>query len=203
MLRWLGNFLAPGRFPAPPLPDPARPMTAIVFYEHGDADVLQLVNDFPSPSPAPGSRQVLVQVCAAGLNPLDFKMRKGPIANFLYPKPKISGLDISGKVISSPPGSSFKPGDKVYAMLPLLCTQYGGYASVCCVDEDLLALAPDNVDLVSLASIPLVANTVVQAMRPVVQSFHGDTKGKKCVIQAGSGGVGTFAIQYCAKVFKY
>jgi len=63
-----------------------------------------------------------------------------------------------------------------------------------------IAKAPDNISLEELASLPLVGCTIIQAIKPVIKSFHGDLKGKKCFIQGGSGGVGVFAIQYCANV---
>jgi NADPH:quinone reductase-like Zn-dependent oxidoreductase len=81
-------------------------------------------------------------------------------------------------------------------MLPILGTGFGAYASRCCIDEKMLSPAPDNVKLCDLAALPLVACTVITAMRAVVNAFDGDVKGKKCFISCGSGGVGTFAIQY-------
>ncbi len=85
-------------------------------------------------------------------------------------------------------------------MLPLLGTQYGGYCANCCVDAANIVLAPDNVSLIECASISLVACTVYQGLKPVIDAFKGNTTGKKCFIQSGSGGVGLFAIQYCSKV---
>eukprot|EP01039_Chlorochromonas_danica_P001215 gene1215-1325_t len=202
IFRSLGNLVAPGRFPSPALPDPQRVMTCVIMDQHGPPDVLHLVDNFPAPTLKPNSRQVLVNVCGAGINPLDCKMRKGPIANFLYPKPKISGLDISGIVEKAPEDSIFKPGDRVYSMLPLLGTQYGGYASQCVVEENILAHAPAGFDLVDLATIPLVSCTVIQAFRSVISTFKGVTKGLRCFISAGSGGLGSFAVQYCSKVLE-
>lgn len=202
LFRKVANTIAPGRFPPSPLPDPNRRMVAVVMREHGPPSVLQLDDSFPAPMPAPGTRHVLVQVCGAGLNPLDCKMRQGPIASFLYPKPKVCGLDISGKVVSAPSDSMFKQGDRVFAMLPLLGSQYGAYAGYCCVDESILALAPSSTDLMELATIPLVACTVIQALRPIVSAFNGQTAGRRCFVQAGSGGLGSFAVQYCARALS-
>lgn len=200
MMQSIARFLAPNRLPPSPLSDADHPMEAVVMYQHGPSSVLIYESSYPSPIPAPGSRQVVVEVVAAGINPVDFKMRTGPVADFMYPKPKIIGSDIAGIVKSAPIDSKFKVGDRVYSMLPLLGTSFGGYASQCCVEESLLAHAPENIDLKELASIPLVACTIVQALRPVRAAFGNNTQGKKCFIQAGSGGVGTFAIQYCANV---
>ncbi|RYH31983.1 NADP-dependent oxidoreductase [archaeon] len=202
ILHSAANFFAPGRFPTSPIPSIQHSMKAVVMIEHGGPDVLKIVNDFPVPEPAPESRQVVVEIAGSGLNPVDFKMRRGPIANFIYPKPKIIGSDISGKVIMAPVDSYFKPGDRVFAMLPLLGTQYGGYAEKCCMDETILAKAPSSGNLVDLASLPLAICTVVQAFRPIVKAFNGQTRGLKCFVVAGSGGLGSFAIQYASKVLQ-
>ncbi len=184
MLRKIAEILSPSRFPPSPVPSSTEKMTAVVMERHGDAAVLHEA-EFAKPCISPKSRQVLIRVVAAGLNPVDFKMRKGPIADFIYPKPKIIGSDISGVVVEVNEGSQFRVGQNVLAMLPLLGTQYGGYAHYCCVDEELVVSAPDGVDMVELGTVPLVACTVVQALRGVVTAYGGDTKGKKCFVQAG------------------
>lgn len=199
MLLSLASVLSPGRFPPAPLQDTERTMRAVVIHRHGGPENLVL-EDFPAPIPNPRARHVLVEVSHAGLNPVDFKMRKYNISDLAYPKPKIIGSDISGRVLSAPTDSPFAVGDRVFGMLPLLGTQYGGYATQCCIDENYLCHAPDNVSLKDLSSIPLVACTIVGALRPVIEAFNGQTAGRKCFIQAGSGGVGTFAVQYCANV---
>ena len=168
---------------------------------HGGPEVLEYKTSVPCPFPS-NSKQVTVDIAVAGLNPVDFKMRIGPIADFLYPKPKIIGSDFAGVIINTPPGSKFVVGQRVFGMLPLLGTPFGSYCSRCCIDESILCPAPQNVSLRDLGSIPLVACTIIQAMRPVISSYNGLTEGKKCFIQAGSGGLGTFAIQYCANVLK-
>ena len=197
-MRSLLGTLAPSRFPPAPKMSKEKTMNAVVMYQHGSPDVLVYKNDFPAPEPI--SKQVLCSVVGAGLNPVDFKMRKGPIHDTIYPKPKIIGSDFAGIVGSAPSDSKFKPGDKVFGMLPLLGSNYGSYAEYVCIDEKILALAPENVDLETLAVIPLVACTIIQALRPVVKCYGNSIKGKKILIQAGSGGLGTMAIQYCANV---
>jgi len=198
MFRWVGSYFAPTRFPPPPVGDETNLMKAVIIRHHGGPEVLEYT-DFPTPRPSEGSTDIVVDIVAAGLNPVDCKLRVGPAANFLYPKPKIVGGDMAGIVSFAPDGSSFKKGQRVFAMLPLLCSPFGSYAEKCCVAEDILCLAPSNHSLVDLATIPLVATTVIQAMRPVKEAYPGDKiKGKKVFIPNGSGGVGTFAIQYCA-----
>lgn len=203
MLRSIAGLVSPSRFPTAPGRDKNSTMKAIVMRTHGNLDVL-VYEDFPSPLPAKKSH-VVIDIVAAGCNPVDFKMRKNPIADWVYPKPKILGSDMAGIVhsVQSEIGTGkFQIGDRVFGMLPLLGSCYGGYAERCCVDENILAKAPDNVLLVDLAVMPLVACTVVQAFRPVIAAFKGkeNMKGLKCFIQAGSGGVGCLAVQYCANV---
>lgn len=153
------------------------------------------------PSPLPNSHQVLIKVAAAGINPVDIKMRKGPISDIIYPKPKIIGNDISGVIAYIPnEASTFQIGDQVFGMLPFLGSQFGAYAEYCCIDEALLVKAPSNVSLLTLCTIPLVACTIIQAFRPIIKAYHGNLKNKKCFIQGGSGGLGHIAVQYCANV---
>jgi hypothetical protein len=93
--RYVGSLVAPTRFPIPPTADPTRGMKAIIVEEHGPPEVMKYLENFPSPKRAKGAdHQVVVDIVAAGINPVDFKLRKGPIADFLYPKPKIVGSDI-------------------------------------------------------------------------------------------------------------
>ena len=168
-MRSILGYVAPSRFPTSPTMSKDKTMHAIVMKRHGPPSVLEYVDNFPSPNPAVGTNQVLCNVVGAGCNPVDFKMRIGPIANTIYPKPKIIGSDFAGYVLQAPSNSKFKEGQRVFGMLPLLGSIYGCYADKVCIDESLLALAPDNVDLESLAVIPLVACTIVQALRPIVK----------------------------------
>ena len=201
MLRWALGIVSPSRFQMAPLQADAT-MRAALYRTQGDPSVLELDSSVPTPIPAPGSRQVLIDVRAAGLNPVDCKLRKNPLPEFLRPLPKILGCDVSGIVKLAPPGSRFHQGDRVFAMLPPLGTTYGGCTEQCVVEESELALAPEGVNFTDLASLPLVSCTVVQALRPVVAAHGGKDRlrGKKCFVSAGSGGLGVLAIQYCARV---
>ncbi len=196
-MNYLGRLVAPSRFPSPIHQSRDRTIQAVVIHEHGEEDVMKWER---FPAPVPHGSQILVRIVAAGINPVDFKMRKGPISDLLYPKPKIIGCDMSGVVLQAPPESLFQPGQRVYAMLPILGSHYGSYASECCLDESLLAPAVETFPLEELAALPLVSCTIIQALRPIRTAYNNETRGKKCFIQAGSGGLGTIAIQYCAHV---
>lgn len=135
--------------------------------------------------------ELLVEVRAAGLNPIDNMIPTGmfkPILKFRLPA--TMGSDLAGVVIEVGSGvTRFKKGDAVFASLFDLGT--GSLAEFVAVPEHVAARVPDNLDFVQAASIPMVGLTSWQALkeRANVQ------KGQKVFIPAGSGGIGTFAIQ--------
>ena len=142
------------------------------------------------PDPIPGPGEALVEIKAAGVNPVEPIMCEGKFsAAFPFKFPHIMGFDISGVIMSAPVGSGFSPGDEVYARLSSL-TQ-GGYAERVANPVSLLALKPKRLSHIEAASLPTVALTTWQA-------FAVRTKlapGERIMIQAGSGGIGSFAIQ--------
>ncbi|MFM2274941.1 MAG: hypothetical protein RL211_813 [Pseudomonadota bacterium] len=135
--------------------------------------------------------EVLVQVHAAGVNLLDSKIKGGEFKLILpYPTPFVLGHDVAGVVTRvGPHVRQFKVGDEVYSRPDDF--RIGTFAEFVAVKEDSLALKPKNLTMEEAASIPLVALTAWQAL---VGRAHLK-KGQKVFIQAGSGGVGTFAIQ--------
>jgi NADPH:quinone reductase-like Zn-dependent oxidoreductase len=143
------------------------------------------------PEPAVGVHDVLVQVHATSVNPLDSKIRTGEFKLILpYTFPLILGSDLAGVVVRT--GSAvtrFKLGDEVYARPPE--TRIGTFAELIAVNENALALKPSNLTMAEAASIPLAALTAWQALVEIAQV----KKGQKVLIHAGSGGVGTLAIQ--------
>lgn len=143
------------------------------------------------PIPDISADQVLVEMHYASLNPIDFKIKHGDLKMVLPMKfPLILGNDGSG--IVSKIGKNvkhFKVGDEVY-LRPDKNSGIGTLAEFIAVGEDELALKPKNLSLEEAASIPLVGLTVWQ-----IYERAGLKKGQKVFIQAGSGGVGTFAIQ--------
>ena len=143
------------------------------------------------PEPSVGVNDVLVEIHAASVNLLDSKIRDGEFKIFLpYRTPFILGHDVAGKVVTTGANvSRFKAGDEVYARVRDHRT--GTFAERIAIIEADVALKPKNLNMVEAASIPLVGLTAWQALVEV-----GKVKpGQKVFIQAGSGGVGTFAIQ--------
>lgn len=143
------------------------------------------------PQPAMGEHDVLVEVHAAGVNALDAKIRNGEFRLILpYRLPLILGNDVAGVVVRA--GArvrKFKPGDEVYARPDK--GRIGTFAEFIAIHEGDLAAKPKHLTMMEAASVPLVGLTAWQALVEVA----GLKKGQKVFIQAGSGGVGTFAIQ--------
>ena len=143
------------------------------------------------PEPELREDEVLVQVHAAGVNQLDFKIRNGEFKLILpYRVPFVLGHDVAGVVTQV--GSrvrQFKVGDEVYSRPDDFLI--GTFAEFVAVKEESLAIKPNNITMEEAASIPLVGLTVWQALVEKAKL----KKGQKVFIQAGSGGVGTFAIQ--------
>ncbi|MCG2625256.1 NADP-dependent oxidoreductase [Bradyrhizobium sp. WYCCWR 13023] len=164
-------------------------MRALVFKRYGRPDQVTFV-DTPRPSPKPN--EILVQVHAAGLNPIDNMIPKGTFKPILrFQLPATLGSDLAGVVVEV--GSRvtrFKPGDAVFASIFDLSGS-GALAEFATVPEDAAALKPANLDFVQAASIPMVGLTSWQALKVRARLQPG----QKVFIPAGAGGIGTFAIQ--------
>lgn len=147
------------------------------------------IAEMPEPALRPGD--VMVQVHAAGLNMLDSKIRTGEFKLVLpYRFPLILGNDAAGVVVKVGANAKrFKVGDEVYARPDK--DRIGTFAEFIAMDEADVALKPKSLSMDEAASIPLVGLTAWQALVVLADV----KKGQKVFIQAGSGGVGTFAIQ--------
>ncbi|MBN6102215.1 NADP-dependent oxidoreductase [Xanthomonas sp. CFBP 8703] len=141
------------------------------------------------PEPEVRDDDVLVEVHAAGVNVLDAKIRKGEFKLILPHRfPLVLGHDVAGVVLRVGAGvRRFKPGDAVYAR----ANRIGSFAERIVVKESALALKPANLGMEEAASVPLVALTAWQALVEMARL----QKGQKVLIHAGSGGVGSIAIQ--------
>ena len=163
-------------------------MKAHVLRRYGKKRALQLAD---MPTPELRDDEVLVRVHAAGVNQLDSKLRDGEFKLILpYRLPLVLGHDVAGEVVKvGARVRQFKPGDEVYARADDF--RIGTFAEFVPVKEASLALKPKALTMEEAASVPLVALTAWQAL--VVKANL--KKEQKVFIQAGSGGVGTFAIQ--------
>lgn len=134
--------------------------------------------------------EALIEVHAAGVNPVELGMREGRYRQLLpFAFPQVPGLDISGVVLHAPEGAKFKAGDEVFARLPNQTP--GAYAERAAIPAGLLALKPTHLSHIEAASLPTVALTTWQAF---FERAHLK-RGNRVLIQAGAGGVGSFAIQ--------
>jgi len=163
-------------------------MQAFIVERYGKKTALKQAD---MPIPELRDDEVLIQVHAAGVNLLDSKVRDGEFKLILpYRTPFILGHDVAGIVTKiGPRVRQFKVGDEVYSRPDDF--RIGTFAEFVPVKESSVALKPKNITMEEAASIPLVALTVWQAL---VEKGNLK-KGQKVFIQAGSGGVGTFAIQ--------
>jgi len=163
-------------------------MKAFILERYGKKSGVRLGE---MPEPELRDDEVLVQVHAAGVNLLDTKIKSGEFKLILpYRLPLILGHDVAGVVVRvGPLVKRFKPGDEVYSRPDDF--RIGAFAERIAIKEDSLAIKPNALTMEEAASIPLVGLTAWQALIEKAQI----KKGQKVFIQAGSGGVGTFAIQ--------
>src|SRR3989475_4054352 len=168
-------------------------MKAFIIERYGSKDGVR-AGDMPDPELR--EDDVLVQIHAAGVNLLDAKIRDGEFKLFLpYRFPLILGNEVAGVVVRV--GSRvqrFKPGDEVYARPD--DDRIGAFAECIAIQEDAVAKKPKNLTMEEAASIPLVGLTAWQAL---VERANLK-RGQKVLIHAGSGGVGTLAIQLAKHV---
>src|SRR5213596_1638000 len=168
-------------------------MKAFIIESYGSKDGVRAGE---MPDPELREDDVLVQIHAAGVNLLDAKIRDGEFKRFLpYRFPLILGNEVAGVVVRV--GSRvqrFKPGDEVYARPD--DDRIGAFAECIAIQEDAVAKKPKNLTMEEAASIPLVGLTAWQAL---VERANLK-RGQKVLIHAGSGGVGTFAIQLAKHV---
>src|ERR1700730_1466577 len=166
----------------------SQTMKAIRIHNYGGPEVLHY-EDTPRPQPQAG--EVLIRVHAAGVNPIDWKVREGHMKEFWPHKfPLILGWDLSGVVEELGRGvSRFKIGDEVYSLPDP--TRNGAYADYIVVREPELARKPNSLHHICAAAIPLAALTAWQSLFDTAQLQPG----QRVLIHAGSGGVGHLAVQ--------
>lgn len=164
-------------------------MKAFIVERYGKNNALKQAN---MPIPELRDDEVLIEVHAAAVNVIDAKVRNGEFKLILpYRTPFVLGHDVAGVVVRvGSRVSRLKIGDEVYARPYDL--RIGTFAELVAAHEDTVALKPKNISMEEAASIPLIGLTVWQALVERTKL----KKGQKIFIQAGSGGVGTFAIQF-------
>jgi NADPH:quinone reductase-like Zn-dependent oxidoreductase len=163
-------------------------MKTVCIYSYGGPEVL-VYEDAPRPHPLAG--EVRVRVHAAGINPVDWKIREGHLKEMLHHTlPLVLGWDVSGVVESL--GSAvtrFKVGDEVFSRPDI--SRDGAYAEFIIIVESELALKPHSIDHIHAAAMPLAGLTAWQSLFDA----GGLAAGQRVLIHAAAGGVGSLAVQ--------
>ncbi|AVK61192.1 NADPH:quinone reductase [Lactobacillus sp. CBA3605] len=174
-------------------------MQAVVINQYGDADELTMTE---LPMPTMATDEVLVELKATSINPIDWKARLGLMQGMMHwDFPIVLGWDLSGVITAvGADVTGFKVGDEVFARPDTLQDgTRGTYAEFAAVKADKLALKPAAIDWQTAAAIPLAGLTAYQVVKDRLHVQAGD----KVLIQAGAGGVGLFAIQIAKALGAY
>jgi NADPH:quinone reductase-like Zn-dependent oxidoreductase len=165
-----------------------KTMKAVSIYSYGGPAVL-VYEDAPRPHPDAG--EVLVRIHAAGINPIDWKIREGRFEAMLHHTlPLVLGWDVSGVVEGLGSGlTRLKLGDEVFSRPDL--SRDGAYAEFIVVRESEAALKPKSIDHIHAAALPLTGLTAWQALFDA----GGLAAGQRVLIHAAAGGVGSLAVQ--------
>jgi NADPH:quinone reductase-like Zn-dependent oxidoreductase len=163
-------------------------MLAYVLESYGGAERAVLRQHV---APAPGPGEILVQVRAVGLNPVDFKFRQGKLRAVLRSRlPIVMGNELAGEVVAVGTNTTkFTIGDAIYARVSK--GRLGAFAELACLDAKDAARMPRTLNFTAAAAVPLAGLTALQALRDELSVRSG----QRLFISGGAGGVGTFAIQ--------
>ena len=160
-------------------------MKAVRIHSFGGPEVLQFEE---TPRPEPGAHQVLIRVYAAGVNPVDWKIREGKLGQI--PLPTIMGSDFSGEIEAlGPRVEEFRVGEMVFGSV---ADESGSYAQYALAPVSHIVEKPKQIDHTTAAAIPVPAMTAWQALFDEAQL----SAGQRVLIHAASGGVGNFAVQF-------
>lgn len=165
----------------------AEKMKALVLEQFGAPYILKEIA-----RPGVGDNQVLVQIKASGINPLDLKIKSGNAGHAKATLPAILGMDMAGIVVEAGQNvKNFKIGDEVYGLTGGIGGVQGSLAEYASVDSDLLAIKPKNLTMKEAASLPLAFITAWEGLVDRAKTATGQS----VLIHGGAGGVGHVAIQ--------
>ena len=164
-------------------------MKALHIIKYGDLKNSLEIRE--TEKPKVNSNDILIEVKAASINPIDYKIVEGHLKEMLkLDLPAIMGYDVSGIVVEKGADvQNFEIGDEVYARVPQ--EQMGTIAEFVAVNSNVIAKKPKNISFEQASGLPLTGLTAIQALEKV-----GIKEGDRILIHAGSGGVGSFAIQF-------
>lgn len=165
-------------------------MRAILYRRYGGPEILELRE---VERPVPAGSELLVRVVASSVNPVDWHLMRGQpvLARIIFggltrPKRTRLGRDLAGVIEAVGPAvTAFEPGDEVFGHAP------GAYAEFVIATEQQVERKPTNLSFAEAAAVPVAGVTAVQALRDVA----GLRAGQRLLVNGGSGGVGSFAVQ--------
>lgn len=170
-------------------------MKAAQINKYGGREVVEINKNAPKPAASPG--QILVEVYAAGVNPIDWKIREGYVP---LQFPATLGGDFSGVIAEVGEGiSKYKKGDEVYGYASILGGGSGSFAEFVSADAKTMAYKPKNITHVEAGAFPLIGASAWQAL----VDHMGLSRGKKILIHGGAGGIGSIAIQLARHLGAY
>ena len=174
-------------------------MKAAQINKYGGSEVVEINKNMPKPAVSQG--KVLIEVYAAGVNPVDWKLRAGYLQQMMLLKfPATLGGDFSGVIVDvGEDVSAFKKGDEVYGSALVLGGGSGAFAEFALASAKAAAHKPKRINHVEAAALPLVGVSAYQAL---VDHF-GLTKDKRILIHGGAGGIGAIAIQLAKHMRAY
>lgn len=164
-------------------------MKVLQIEKYGELKDSLSINEIEKPSIK--ATDILIETKAAGLNPIDYKMVNGALKDMIpLSLPSTIGFDVSGVIVKKGAEvTKFELGDAVYTRVPQ--QQMGTVAEYVAVESSVVSKKPDNISFEEAAGLPLTGLTAIQALESV-----GLKENDRVLIHAGSGGIGTFAIQY-------
>lgn len=171
-------------------------MKALQLENYGKIENSLVFNEVEKPSV--GSQDILIEVAAAAINPIDKEIILGNFKSMIAVEtPATIAYDVSGTIVKKGDNvTDFEIGDEIYARVPQ--EQMGTLAEFAAVKSDVVSKKPENISFEEAASFPLAALTALQCLE-----YAGLKENDKILIHAGSGGVGSFAIQYAKEKGAY
>lgn len=173
-------------------------MKAVQINKYGGVEVLEVNENAPKPNPTHG--QVLVEVYAASINPIDWKVRAGYLKDFVpLTFPVTLGGDFAGVVLEANNVSDFEVGDEVFGQAGFLNGGSGSFAQFAAAGSSKIAKRPKGLDFLQSAAVPLAGVSALQAIEDHIHLKNG----QKFLIHGGAGGIGHFAIQIAKAIGAY
>ena len=175
-------------------------MKSVQINRYGSSEVIEINQNTPSPKLSPG--KVLVDIKAAGINPVDWKIREGYMKQMISLQfPSTLGMDFSGiiKQVGEDVSSEYTQGDEVYGQASITNGGSGAFAEMALTNIDNIALKPKSLSYTEAAALPLVG---VSAWQALVENMEL-SKGQKILIHGGAGGIGSFSIPLAKNLGAY